>query len=78
MHVEAAILIDDPPQGGVELLGQAGIESGFPHIDEIAADGRGMQPVFDVPTVPNPRRIKGAGMPREPGGLQEGLLPALL
>ena len=40
VHVEAAILIDDPPQGGRELLGQAGIEGGFPHIDEIAENGR--------------------------------------
>src|ERR1019366_5769474 len=43
VYVEAAILIDDPPPGTCELLCQAGIETRFPHMDEIAAHGREMQ-----------------------------------
>jgi hypothetical protein len=32
-----------PPQRGRELLGQTGIESGFPHMDEIIAGGGEMR-----------------------------------
>ena len=36
VHVEASVLINDAPEGGGELLSEAGIESRFPHKYESA------------------------------------------
>src|ERR1017187_69683 len=60
VHVEAAVLVDDPAEGRRELLGRPRIEGGFLHMYEILRDPIRMP---QHPAAASPSRTRSSGFP---------------